>query len=113
MLDGLASLVDKSLVVHDIGADGESRYRMLETIREFALDQLDASGEGHSIRVRHLSWAIALAAEARPYLYGSPEQPHWLQRLSTERDSFRGALMWGFDSGEAALAARLAGERWG
>lgn len=113
VLDGIASLVDKSLVVHEIGADGESRYRLLETIREFALAQLVASGEERAIRARHLAWAITLAAEARPFLYGSPEQPYWLQRLQTERDSFRGALTWGFESGESILAARLAGELWG
>jgi predicted ATPase/DNA-binding CsgD family transcriptional regulator len=112
VLDGVASLVDKSLLVHELMGDGESRYRMLETIREFALDQLSPAGEELAIRHRHARWALALIEEARPHLYGSADQPMWLQRLTLERDAIRGALTWAFASGEDQLGALLAGSLW-
>jgi DNA-binding CsgD family transcriptional regulator len=85
---------------------------VLETIREFALAQLTASGEERAVRLRHLVWAIDLAETARPHLYGSAEQPAWLRRLSAERSSVRGALAWGFAEGEEVLASSLAGALW-
>jgi DNA-binding CsgD family transcriptional regulator/tetratricopeptide (TPR) repeat protein len=113
VLDGVASLVDKSLLVHELMADGESRYRMLETIREFALDELVSCGEATAVRLRHARWAQEFVEEARPYLYGSAEQPYWLHRLTVERESIRGALTWTFANGRDDLGTLLAGSLWG
>ncbi len=113
VLDGIASLVDKSLLVHEFFGEGESRYRMLQTIREFAQDQLVTNGEEAATQERLVTWATNLASEARIHLYGSSEQITWLHRLSTERDSIRGALAWSFAHEEIGRSARLAGLLWG
>ena len=116
MLDGLSTLIDHSLVVETEDMDGEPRYGMLETIREFAREQLDDCGLGEVVRVRHAGHYLALAdvpdAEG---LYG-PHQARWLRRLDAERDNLRAALAWALESGEATAAMRLAawlGRYWG
>jgi predicted ATPase/class 3 adenylate cyclase len=101
-LDTLQSLVDKSLVRHT-----EDRYWMLETIREYAAERLDDSGEGEELRRRHAEHYVALAEEAEPHLFGSARA--WLDRLEREHDNLRAALDWCDASGEGQLALRLAG----
>ncbi|HSQ82297.1 MAG TPA: tetratricopeptide repeat protein [Casimicrobiaceae bacterium] len=83
VLDPLTRLVEKSLVAPD--ADG-SRFRFLETIREYADEQLRDSGEEGDVRMRHLQWYLALFEAGRPHLIG-PEQATWLARLDTEREN--------------------------
>jgi len=90
VLNLLANLVDKSLVVLD--AEGE-RYRMLETVREYALSRLDESGEGDATRSRHLAFHLALAEEARPQLEG-PEEAEWLARIDLESENLLAAHAW-------------------
>src|SRR5205823_4652290 len=80
-LDTLQSLVNKSLVRHT----GE-RFWMLETIREYALEQLEDSGQADSSGRRHAEWFLALAEEAEPFLTGA-EQAVWLERLEDEHDN--------------------------
>src|SRR5215207_9501916 len=74
---GLASLVDKSLLRQDEGADGEPRFRMLETVREFAMERLEASGEGAACRSRHAGYFRDLAERAGPEIVETGD-PVWL-----------------------------------
>ncbi|HYE17970.1 MAG TPA: protein kinase, partial [Tepidisphaeraceae bacterium] len=90
VMDVLASLVDKSLVVMD-ERGGEARYRMLETIRQYAAERLDASGERAEVEGRHLDHFAALTTEYMPRLWG-PEQGKWLARTDLELDNVRAAL---------------------
>jgi predicted ATPase len=105
-VDGLQSLVDKSLVRRS----GE-RFWMLETIGEFAREWLEASDDANAIGRRHAEWFLALAVEAEPYLKGA-EQASWLQRLEDEHDNLRASLEWFFDHGDVEEAVRLAGTLW-
>jgi predicted ATPase/class 3 adenylate cyclase len=91
VLDGLASLADKSLV-RSSAADAD-RFTMLETIREFALEKLEESGEAEDIRRAHADHFRQLAEEAEPHLIGE-HQKEWLDRLETEHDNLRATLSW-------------------
>jgi non-specific serine/threonine protein kinase len=90
VLDLLTGLVEKSLV--SMEANG-SRYRLLETVRSYALEQLAASGEVERLRDRHLRWFLDFASRARPQLLG-PEQASWFARVDLERDNLLAALRW-------------------
>jgi predicted ATPase/class 3 adenylate cyclase len=106
VFDGVASLVEKSLLRQDEGPCGEPRFLMLETIREYALDRLEEGGEGDLLRRRHALYFVALAEEAEPEILGADQIP-WLERLEAERDNFRAALGWLLERGETELALRL------
>jgi predicted ATPase/class 3 adenylate cyclase len=100
-LDGLSRLVDRSMIEVEHGA--ATRYRMLETIRQYARDRLVGTGEGPVVRTRHLRHFAALAAEAAGGLTG-PDEARWLDRLDPEVDNLRAALDWAHESDpEAAL----------
>ena len=101
-IDALEGLVDKSLVRHR-----DDRFWMLETIREFASERLDASGERDEVAVRHAHRFVDLAEEAVPHLRGSPKP--WLDGLELEHDNIRAALDWLEASGESQEALQLAG----
>lgn len=92
ILDLLSRLVDKSLVVVDYRG-GEARYGMLETIREYARQRLDESGETLRARGRHRDWYIAFLERANSNLWRA-EQGKWLNRLETEYDNSRAVLAW-------------------
>ncbi len=105
VLDGLTSLVDKSLLKHEEDISGEPRFVMLETIREYALERLESSGEADAIRWRHVHFFMELAEAAEPHLYG---QRTWVSRLEVEHDNLRAALAWSIGhAGDIGL--RLAG----
>ncbi|MEW2575441.1 AfsR/SARP family transcriptional regulator [Streptomyces syringium] len=87
----LGSLVDKSLVVAAPAADGQMRYRLLETVGEYAAERLDEAGERAATERRHLVAYRELARTADPLLRG-PEQRVWLERLEREHDNMRTAL---------------------
>jgi predicted ATPase/class 3 adenylate cyclase len=91
VLDVLGRLFDASLVRRSDLATGEVRCTMLETIREFAGERLDDSGERATIERRLAAWALALAVEAEPHLTDS-EQEHWFEMLEREHDNLRAAL---------------------
>ena len=92
VLDGVASLTDKSLLQQrEVGE--EPRLIMLETIREYGLEQLAASGETEVMRQAHAAYYLALAEEAEPELLG-PQEVVWLGRLEREHDNLRAAMQW-------------------
>lgn len=93
VLAHLGALVDKSLISALPDADGEVRYRMLETMRQFALERLAESGEQQAARARHLVCFLALAEDAKAQLEG-PNQGAWLKRLDCDRDNLLSAHTW-------------------
>jgi non-specific serine/threonine protein kinase len=117
VLDGLQGLVDKNLAQCSEG-QGEPRFLMLETIREYALERLAISGgdEAEDMRWRHAGFCVALAEEAEGELW-SADQAAWLDRLDLEHDNLRAALEWSLqrgdaDPGAAEIGLRLAGLLW-
>jgi non-specific serine/threonine protein kinase len=102
----LSYLVDKSLVVV-VRRDGETRYRMLETVRQYASGKLGESAEQESVRDRHANFILDLAEEAEAGLAG-PEQVAWLARLETEHDNLSAALRWLTERAEAERGLRIA-----
>ncbi|HSF03926.1 MAG TPA: hypothetical protein VLA62_13010, partial [Solirubrobacterales bacterium] len=111
ILDGLSSLVDKSLVRQVEGFEGAPRFAMLETIREYASEQLASRGEADAVRERHAKVYCGLAADARDELMG-PEQRRWLDRLEQEHDNLRAALRWSLSAGQTEVALRLIANLW-
>ena len=103
-LDLIQALVDKSLLRRT-----EERYWMLETIREFAAERLEESGEGEELRRRHADHFLELAEEAEPNLRWSGSPGEWIERLERERDNLRAALDRLNVSGENERVLRLAG----
>jgi predicted ATPase/class 3 adenylate cyclase len=111
VLDGVGSLVDKSLLRQEEGVGGEPRFVMLETVHEFAREKLEESGEGEKVRRRHAAFFLAFAEGVEPRLWG-PEDTMWLHRLEAELDNMREALSWALERGEAELGLRLAAALW-
>ena len=105
LLDGMASMVDKSLMRQDEQAKGESRFVMLETIREYALEKLETSGEMLLTKRAHAAYCLVLAEEAAEQ--GGPEGEAWLQRFALEQNNFRASLEWLAESGDAEWGLRL------
>jgi predicted ATPase len=110
-LDGVESLLEKSLLRQEEGPEGEPRFVMLETIHEFARERLQASGEAEEVRRLHAEHFLALAEEAEPKLT-APDQVAWLEQLEAEHDNMRAALAWLLEQEEANLALRLEGALW-
>jgi predicted ATPase len=113
LLDGLQSLVDHSLVRRLGQAGSEPRFGMLETIREYAVEQLEVDSEASIMRERHLSWCLAYAESAESELRG-PRQQDVLAQLELEHDNMRSALSWSLlrpsaDGLAADAALRLGG----
>lgn len=111
ILDLLTQLVNKSLVIAERAQGEETRYRMLETIRQYARDKLLETGEGAEIRQRHLQFFGELAETAVPKLH-SHQQPLWLNRLEDEYDNLRAALEWACDSNPAKALQLTADLIW-
>jgi predicted ATPase/DNA-binding NarL/FixJ family response regulator len=111
VLGGLTSLVDKSLVRQQAQPDGEPRFSMLETVREFAAEQLQLAGEAEVMRSRHATVFLQLAEGAEPALTGA-HRGEWLDRLERDHDNLRAALAHLIGQGQAGLALRLAGASW-
>jgi predicted ATPase len=109
-IEALDALVDASLVFRDPAAD-EPRYRMLETIREFAAEQLAAAGEPARTQRHHAAFFLAMAEHAAVRMHG-PEEDTWLRRLDRDHDNFRAVLRWMLAEGQARAALRLAVALW-
>jgi predicted ATPase len=105
-LADVTALVEQSLLRQQADAEGEPRFAMLETIREYALEQLAASGEETRTHARHAAYYLGLAEAAVPQLRG-PEQAGWLDRLEAEHDNLRAAFEWHLRSGGIEEALRL------
>jgi predicted ATPase len=102
ILDGVSSLVDKSLVVADVSRHG-TRYRLLETVRQYGLEKLDESGETDTVRTRHRDHYTALFDTPAP---GGLQQR--IEQAELEIDNLRAAVEWSRDNGDSELALRLA-----
>ena len=109
-IDRIGELLDQSLIRIDEEHD-EPRFAMLETIREYAAEMLEARAETETIRARHAMAMIALAEEAAPALSGA-DQRVWLDRLEREHDNLRAALDWATAAPEPSMAVRLAFALW-
>jgi predicted ATPase/DNA-binding XRE family transcriptional regulator len=107
LLDLLTYLVDKSLVAVEEETD-EARYRLPETIRQYARDKLYESGESERVRDHHLEFFLGFAKKAEPKLR-SAEQIEWLERVEIEHDNLRTALGWSLESRKGDHALQLAG----
>ncbi len=106
-LELLAALTDRSLIMpEDRGDQAEPRYRMLETVREFAAEHLDEAGEVELIRNRHRDHFLRLAETAEANGMGLDFE-YWVRRLFAEHDNMRAALAWSRDRGETEAMARL------
>jgi predicted ATPase/transcriptional regulator with XRE-family HTH domain len=111
VVDGIDGLVNRSLVHWDESPEGAVRYRLLESARQHAAEQLVAAGEEAATRDGHLAYFLALADLADPELRGA-EQGVWLDRLELEHDNLRAALGWARDREATELELRLAGALW-
>jgi len=115
VLEGIISLVDKSLLQQTERDGEEPRFAMLETIREYGLEVLTASGEAPTTHLAHEAYYLALAEQAEPQLTG-PHQLTWFERLEQEHDNLRAALSWLLEPSAARqsneLALRLGGALW-
>jgi tetratricopeptide (TPR) repeat protein len=105
ILDLLLRLLDKSLVLAETEGSGP-RYHMLETIRQYAQEKLDESGEAEQARRRHLDYFVARVERAEPQFKG-PDAPLWIDGLDEERDNLRVAFEFGIHSEGAESAVRL------
>ena len=107
----LERLVEQSLVLAETGKGAGLRYRMLEPVRQYALEKLGEGGEGEEVRRRHAAHFLALAERARPKLQGR-EEGEWLDRLEVDNDNLRAAIGWSLELGEAQTALRLVAVLW-
>jgi predicted ATPase/DNA-binding CsgD family transcriptional regulator len=112
VLDGLASLVSKQLVRRQADLDGEPWFVMLETIREFALERLTATGEADLIRRRHADHFITLGERAANELSAGPKHAHWIRRLGRDRHNLRAALHWCVRNREVDRGLKLGSAVW-
>lgn len=112
VFDGLATLVDQSLVARDHVDDPTAvRFRLLQTIRMFALSRLRDDGREGEIRRRHAIAYLALAQEAAAHLPGG-DQRRWLRRLALDHDNLRASIQWSINAGESDVALSLVGALW-
>lgn len=107
LFDLLTSLIEKSLLVVEYRGDS-ARYRLLETVRQYAGEKLAQSGEADAVQRGQRAWALELAEQAATRLHG-PEQVSWLERLDAEHDNLRAVLQWALDNDQVTPGLRLAG----
>jgi non-specific serine/threonine protein kinase len=106
--EGVSSLVDQSLLVQTEGTDEEPRFEMLQTVREFALEQLEASGEAAALRGRHAAYFLDLAEQAESAMM-EPAYAGLLGRLQAEVSNLRAALDWYAETGNVERSLQLTG----
>ncbi|HVF07651.1 MAG TPA: adenylate/guanylate cyclase domain-containing protein [Actinomycetota bacterium] len=110
MLEALATLVDVSLV-RAVTGEADARFDMLQTVREFGAERLDAEDDRMATQRRHACWFLELTEEAERHFRG-PEIVLWLHALETEHDNLRAALGWALANDEGDIALRMAGSMW-
>jgi predicted ATPase len=108
VLDGLMSLIDKSLLRQEESESGEPRFVMLETIHEYARERLEESGEAQAVRARHARYFLSLVQEA---LVDRHRSWRMLNALETEHSNIRAALAWA-EGADPAMAMVLAAKLW-
>lgn len=111
VLEGLTALVDASLVTHRTQSEGETRYGMLEVIREYALEQLDSVGDVSRTRQRHAQYVVGFVEPLEPQLFRAA-QTEALEALEREHDNIRAALAWFVETEDAAAGLALSGRMW-
>jgi predicted ATPase len=111
VLEGIASLIDKNLLRPDAQPDGEPRFAMLETIREFGRERLAEAGEEAEVRRAHRRFYLGIVERASPDLNG-PQQVAWLDHLAREHENLRLALEWSEAAGDWDAAERLVAGLW-
>jgi predicted ATPase len=111
ILEGIASLVDKSLLRRTEQGSEEPRYGMLETVREFGLERLAASGEEAATRRSHAAWYMAMAENTWQGVDARADAD-WLNQIEADHDNVRAALVWLDQIGDAEALLRLAGSLW-
>ncbi len=111
LLDGVASLIDKSLLRQIEQEAAEPRFVMLETIREYGQEVLNASGEAEVTHQAHAAYYQALA-EGAAESWNGPQQALWFERLEQEHDNLRAAMNWLLEQREAEMALRLGTSLW-
>jgi predicted ATPase/Tfp pilus assembly protein PilF len=107
----VSSLVEKSLVRQIETGEGEPRFQMLETIRQYGLRLLDSLGETEAIRRRQFNYFLGLALRAEPLLTG-PDQGEWLDRLDRDHENIVAAMDWALETGDVERAVRLGSALW-
>jgi predicted ATPase/DNA-binding CsgD family transcriptional regulator len=105
-LELLASLADRSLIIVESRSGAETRYRLLETVRQFAAEHLDEAEEVELMRTRHRDYYTEMAEKAEPGLT-SPDDARWQALLLTDQENLRAAMAWSRDRGDAEALARL------
>ena len=111
LLDALSSLVEKSLLRQSEGEGGEPRFTMLETIREYAVEQAVGLGRWEVLRDRHLDVFAELAAESAPLVMGRDKRS-WLNRLEGDHDNLRAAFGWAVERGDVSTALQMGSSMW-
>lgn len=111
LLEQLASLVDKSMLQHELRSNGEPRFMLLEILREYAIECLTAAGELEPAQRRHLDYYLNLVEKTEPGPR-EPNLPVWMQGLEEEHDNLRAALQWALEQGDLDAALRIAGSIW-
>lgn len=110
-IDVLGTLVDRSLIRRSSRFVNEDRYFMLQTLRDFGLEQLETLGEMYAARMAHAEVMVQLAETAEPHLI-SPDQDIWLDRLDADRGNLRAAVEWALANGREEIVFRIAGAIW-
>ena len=110
VLGGLGDLVDQSLV-RQVEEQDHARFRMLETIREFAIERLVERGESDELRRRHAAWFMDLVERAAPFLTGQ-DRALWLDAIERDHDNVRTALAWALETNDTASALRIVWSTW-
>ncbi|MGB3328857.1 MAG: LuxR C-terminal-related transcriptional regulator [Thermomicrobiales bacterium] len=111
VLEGIQALIEHSLLRQTAGSEIEPRYRMLETVREYARDHLLSSNDVTTLHQRHADYFLAYAAEGAPELAG-PVDDQWVLQIEREMDNLRAAIAWAVDQGNRALAMELGAVLW-
>lgn len=109
--DRLIDLIESNLVHVAANGDQTRRFNLLETLREYAIQQLTSGGEEQSVRTRHARYFLELAEAAEPQLVGA-DQAVWLQRLAAEQANFNAVLKWAQAADENSIGLRLSAALW-